>query len=183
MQIIRNRTEYDVVRDRVRRRWRHGGDGADPGRRERGDARSGAVLGRDPRHGHVQVALPDAAARAATPERHFGEFDAALGGWSLDGEPYTSAPGTQFDWFRSRMLGGRTNHWGPHLAPLRARTTSAEEHRRALATTGRLPTTTSSRTTTRSISSSASSAPTCRSFTTSPTASSCRRRRRAATSC
>jgi choline dehydrogenase-like flavoprotein len=49
---------------------------------------------------------------AATPERHFGEFDAALGGWSLDGEPYTSAPGNQFDWFRSRMLGGRTNHWG-----------------------------------------------------------------------
>ena len=49
---------------------------------------------------------------AAIPERHFGEFDAALGGWSLDGEPYTSAPGSTFDWFRSRMLGGRTNHWG-----------------------------------------------------------------------
>ena len=49
---------------------------------------------------------------AATPERHFGEFDAALGGWSLEGEPYTRAAGSQFDWFRSRMLGGRTNHWG-----------------------------------------------------------------------
>ena len=49
---------------------------------------------------------------AAIPERHFGEFDAALGGWTLDGEPYTMAPGSQFDWFRSRMLGGRTNHWG-----------------------------------------------------------------------
>jgi len=49
---------------------------------------------------------------AATPERHFGEFDAALGGWSLEGEPYTRASGSQFDWFRSRMLGGRTNHWG-----------------------------------------------------------------------
>ena len=49
---------------------------------------------------------------AATPERHFGEFDGALGGWTLDGEPYTSAPGDTFDWFRSRMLGGRTNHWG-----------------------------------------------------------------------
>ena len=49
---------------------------------------------------------------AATKERHFGEFDGALGGWSLEGEPYTSAPGSQFDWFRSRMLGGRTNHWG-----------------------------------------------------------------------
>ena len=45
-------------------------------------------------------------------ERQFGEFDGALGGWTLDGEPYTTAPGSQFDWFRSRMLGGRTNHWG-----------------------------------------------------------------------
>ncbi|MGC1243405.1 MAG: GMC family oxidoreductase, partial [Chryseosolibacter sp.] len=26
--------------------------------------------------------------------------------------PYTRKDGTQFDWFRSRMLGGRTNHWG-----------------------------------------------------------------------
>jgi choline dehydrogenase-like flavoprotein len=49
---------------------------------------------------------------AATPERQFGEFGANLGGWSLEGEPYTQAPGTRFDWFRSRMLGGRTNHWG-----------------------------------------------------------------------
>ena len=49
---------------------------------------------------------------AATPERHFGEFDAGLGGWSLDGEPYTLAPGQNFRWFRCRMLGGRTNHWG-----------------------------------------------------------------------
>jgi choline dehydrogenase-like flavoprotein len=48
----------------------------------------------------------------ATPARQFGEFDAGWGGWTLDGEPYTSAPGSQFDWFRTRMLGGRTNHWG-----------------------------------------------------------------------
>ncbi|HEY5061798.1 MAG TPA: GMC family oxidoreductase, partial [Gemmatimonadaceae bacterium] len=27
-------------------------------------------------------------------------------------EPYTRAPGTQFSWWRARMLGGRTNHWG-----------------------------------------------------------------------
>ena len=49
---------------------------------------------------------------AATPQRQFGEFDGALGGWTLEGEPYTRAPGSEFDWFRSRMLGGRTNHWG-----------------------------------------------------------------------
>src|SRR4028118_1581505 len=44
--------------------------------------------------------------------RAFGDFDAAYGGWELDGEPYTKKDGTQFDWFRSRMLGGRTNNWG-----------------------------------------------------------------------
>jgi choline dehydrogenase-like flavoprotein len=49
---------------------------------------------------------------AATEKQHFGEFDAAFGGWTLEGEPYTRAPGSEFDWFRSRMLGGRTNHWG-----------------------------------------------------------------------
>jgi len=49
---------------------------------------------------------------AATGTRHFGDFDAAYGGWELDGEPYTHKDGTKFDWFRSRMLGGRTNHWG-----------------------------------------------------------------------
>ncbi|MEO8293892.1 MAG: GMC family oxidoreductase [Gemmatimonadota bacterium] len=49
---------------------------------------------------------------ASTPAQNFGEFDAGLGGWSLPGEPYTRAPGEKFDWFRVRMLGGRTNHWG-----------------------------------------------------------------------
>lgn len=49
---------------------------------------------------------------AATPERPFGEFDACDGGWSIEGEPYTTAEGTRFDWWRGRMLGGRTNHWG-----------------------------------------------------------------------
>jgi choline dehydrogenase-like flavoprotein len=49
---------------------------------------------------------------AATPERHFGEFDGCIGGWQLEGEPYTVAPGQQWHWYRARMLGGRTNHWG-----------------------------------------------------------------------
>jgi choline dehydrogenase-like flavoprotein len=49
---------------------------------------------------------------ASTAERAFGEFDACYGGWSIDGEPYTTAPGERFRWWRARMLGGRTNHWG-----------------------------------------------------------------------
>jgi choline dehydrogenase-like flavoprotein len=49
---------------------------------------------------------------ANTPLRHFGDFDAAYGGWEIDGEPYTHKDDTKFDWFRSRMVGGRTNHWG-----------------------------------------------------------------------
>jgi choline dehydrogenase-like flavoprotein len=48
----------------------------------------------------------------ATATRPFGEFDACDGGWEIPGEPYTRAPGTKFDWWRGRMLGGRTNHWG-----------------------------------------------------------------------
>ena len=48
----------------------------------------------------------------STKERPFGEFDACIGGWEIEGEPYTKAEGTKFDWWRARMLGGRTNHWG-----------------------------------------------------------------------
>ncbi len=49
---------------------------------------------------------------SGTKERPFGEFDACIGGWNIEGEPYTSAPGSHFDWWRARMVGGRTNHWG-----------------------------------------------------------------------
>ena len=40
------------------------------------------------------------------------EFMAPNGAWEIEGEPYTSAPGSNFRWFRSRIVGGRTNHWG-----------------------------------------------------------------------
>ncbi|HEY4078791.1 MAG TPA: GMC family oxidoreductase [Rhizomicrobium sp.] len=58
----------------------------------------------------------EAPLRAAnTPDKDFGYYDATVGGgWSVPGEPYTSAPGSTFRWWRSRMLGGRTNHWGRH---------------------------------------------------------------------
>src|SRR5207302_1842687 len=40
------------------------------------------------------------------------EFIAPTGAWTIEGEPYTSAPGSMFRWYRSRIVGGRTNHWG-----------------------------------------------------------------------
>ncbi|MBT8291586.1 MAG: FAD-binding protein, partial [Muriicola sp.] len=50
--------------------------------------------------------------RGAGTSRAFGEFDMAYGGWEIEGEPYTQKDDTNFWWFRSHMLGGRTNHWG-----------------------------------------------------------------------
>jgi choline dehydrogenase-like flavoprotein len=53
---------------------------------------------------------------SSTPDKSFGYYDAtAGGGWEVPGEPYTNAPGSTFRWWRSRMLGGRTNHWGRHV--------------------------------------------------------------------
>ena len=49
---------------------------------------------------------------ASTRRRPFGEFDACDGGWDIEGEPFTIAEGSKFMWWRGRMLGGRTNHWG-----------------------------------------------------------------------
>ncbi len=49
---------------------------------------------------------------AGTKFRPFGDFDGSYWGWEIDGEPYTRAEGTKWDWWRSRMVGGRTNHWG-----------------------------------------------------------------------
>ena len=50
---------------------------------------------------------------AGTKEKPFGFYDATVdGGWEVPGEPYSSAEGTNFRWWRARMLGGRTNHWG-----------------------------------------------------------------------
>ncbi len=52
----------------------------------------------------------------STREKPFGFHDATVdGGWEVPGEPYTQAsdnPAQRFDWWRARMLGGRTNHWG-----------------------------------------------------------------------
>lgn len=68
----------------------------------------------DPQKDSMQLRWPWESPRrgASTNTRNFGDFDGAYGGWDLDGEPYTTDPKTEFYWFRSRMLGGRTNHWG-----------------------------------------------------------------------
>jgi choline dehydrogenase-like flavoprotein len=61
---------------------------------------------------------PDLAplAGSGTPQKPFGFYDATVdGGWEVPAEPYVSAsdePGRRFEWWRARMLGGRTNHWG-----------------------------------------------------------------------
>ena len=49
---------------------------------------------------------------AATPDRPSGFYDASIYyGGDIPGEPYTVAPGSRYRWDRSRLLGGRTNHW------------------------------------------------------------------------
>ncbi|HKE93727.1 MAG TPA: GMC family oxidoreductase, partial [Povalibacter sp.] len=53
---------------------------------------------------------------SSTADKEFGFYDATVdGGWQIPGEPYVSASDDrkrQFWWWRARMLGGRTNHWG-----------------------------------------------------------------------
>lgn len=67
----------------------------------------------DPAKDSLQFKWPwESPRRGASTVRPFGDFDGAFGGWEIDGEPYTRKNNTEFDWFRSRMLGGKTNHWG-----------------------------------------------------------------------
>jgi choline dehydrogenase-like flavoprotein len=49
---------------------------------------------------------------ASTKFRPFGDFDGCYWGWEIDGEPYSHKGDTKWEWWRARMLGGRTNHWG-----------------------------------------------------------------------
>jgi choline dehydrogenase-like flavoprotein len=56
--------------------------------------------------------VPD---RAMDLERRGGGL-MANGFFKIDGEPHINAKGTNFFWFRSRIVGGRTNHWGRGVA-------------------------------------------------------------------
>jgi len=53
---------------------------------------------------------------APTPDKQYGFHDCSINsGWEIPDEPYTNAnkePESQFRWWRQRMMGGRTNHWG-----------------------------------------------------------------------
>jgi len=101
--------------------------------------------------------LPHRGAGRGHARENFSEFLAPNGAWQIDGEPYTSAPGANFQWFRSRIVGGRTNHWAasrcgllPSISNLRRATASA--------TTGPSPMKTSRRITTKLNPTSVSSA-------------------------
>lgn len=56
-----------------------------------------------------------------TSDKHKSYYDATIdGGWEVPGEPITVAEGSEFMLWRTRMLGGRTNHFGritPRFGP------------------------------------------------------------------
>ena len=68
----------------------------------------------DPQKNITQLKWPYESPRrgASTKFRPFGDFDACYAGWEVEGEPFTKEEGTDWSWWRARMLGGRTNHWG-----------------------------------------------------------------------
>lgn len=114
MEIISNNKEYDAVIV---------GSGAGGGMSAKILSESGlkvAVLeagpyfdpAQDQYRSQLRPAWESPRRGASTPLRNFGDWDAAYGGWEVHGEPYTQKDETDFMWFRSRMLGGRTNHWG-----------------------------------------------------------------------
>lgn len=113
MQIKKNDKEYDVVIV---------GSGAGGGMSANILAKNGlnvAIVEAgpyfDPKDNAMKTQLRwpwESPRRGASTTRPFGDYNAAFGGWEIPDEPYSTVGDTRFEWFRSRMLGGRTNHWG-----------------------------------------------------------------------
>ncbi|MEM8899234.1 MAG: GMC family oxidoreductase [Bacteroidota bacterium] len=113
MQIIENKEAYDVIIV---------GSGAGGGMATNILANSGLNVALveagpyfDPNDPNTMTQLKwpyESPRRGASSTRAFGDFDQSWGDWEVEGEPYTSKEGTNFMWWRARMLGGRTNHWG-----------------------------------------------------------------------
>ena len=66
---------------------------------------------------HVLPYQVDHRGAGAHAELYFGRqqwnyFAAPIGYWEIPEEPYTVAEGSRWRWFRSRIMGGRTNHYG-----------------------------------------------------------------------
>lgn len=113
MQIIENEKKYDVVIV---------GSGAGGGMATKILTDNGLTVALmeagpffDPANPDQQLHLKwpyESPRRGKGSTRAFGDFHASYGDWKIDGEPYEMKGDTKFDWWRSRMLGGRTNHWG-----------------------------------------------------------------------
>lgn len=99
-----------------------------------GSGASGGIAARVLTCGHLKVAILEAG-QTLDIERDYKQYlwpyevpDRAMdlrgigggfmanGFFKIDGEPHTNAKGTSFRWFRSRIVGGRTNHWGRGVA-------------------------------------------------------------------
>ena len=113
MQIIENERKYDVVVV---------GSGAGGGMATKILTDKGLTVALmeagpyfDPANPDQQLHLKwpyESPRRGRGSTRAFGDFHASYGDWNVDGEPYEMKGDTKFNWWRSRMLGGRTNHWG-----------------------------------------------------------------------
>src|SRR2546427_7208100 len=56
----------------------------------------------------------------STKERPFGEFDACIGGWGIEGGPDSTAPRPPLPWGRGRVVGGPPHHPGRPFPPFGA---------------------------------------------------------------